>query len=381
MWYDGENLRMGDVVKKQVRKREMFPLSLKDWTVFAAAMLAGSVLCRFLQTISTSDVHVPMIFVLIVLIISLSTDGYFYGILAAVFSVFAVNWAFTYPYMKLDFSIYGYPLTFLTMLAVGLVTSALATGLKEQQKLRIEAEREKTRANLLRAVSHDLRTSLTAISGSVTSVLEGKNMSEEEKTELLMNAKEDAEWLYRVVENLLSITRINGASQINTTDELLEEVIGEAVSNFKKRSGKVSLEVSIPEEPIFVPMDAMLIEQVLRNILENAVVHGKGLTTIWVSAENEGDTVKITIEDDGCGIDPRILGHLFDGSLEFEGPFGGDGNRFMGIGLAVCKTIIDAHSGKISAHNREDHGAVFDIVLPKAERYAEFESGDYYDHT
>ena len=174
--------------------RLLFPLSWKGWLVFALAMAAGSAVCTLLQTVSTSDVHVPMIFVLMVLIVSMLTDGYFYGSLAAVASVCAVNWAFTYPYMKLDFSAYGYPLTFITMLAVGIASSALATRLKEQQKLRLEAEREKTRANLLRSVSHDLRTPLTSISGSVSAVLEDNgSMTEAEKRELLSNARDDAQ--------------------------------------------------------------------------------------------------------------------------------------------------------------------------------------------
>ena len=348
--------------------REYFPLSWKGWIVFTLGMAGGSAVCSLLQRVSTSDVHVPMIFVLMVLIISMLTDGYFYGILAAVASVFAVNWAFTYPYMKLDFSVYGYPLTFITMLAVGIASSALATRLKEHQKLRLEAEREKTRANLLRSVSHDLRTPLTAINGSVSAVLEDNGtMTEEEKRELLENARKDALWLHSMVENLLSITRISGASEIVKKDEILEEVLSEAVINFKKRNPGIQVEISVPEDVLFIPMDAMLIEQVVLNMMANSVAHGKTTDRITITASDQGDCVAVTIADNGRGISPRILNHLFDGSLQFEGIRGEDSNRFMGIGLAVCKTIIEAHGGTVSACNRPEGGADFRFTHRKSE--------------
>ena len=145
--------------------KKYMPLSWKGWLIFLCAMVGGATVCAFLSQITTSDVHVPMIFVLVVLVISLLTDGYFYGILAAVVSVFAVNWAFTFPYMKLDFSIYGYPLTFITLLAVGVAASTLMSTTKAWERLRQESEMEKMRANLLRSISHDLRTPLTSING------------------------------------------------------------------------------------------------------------------------------------------------------------------------------------------------------------------------
>lgn len=361
------------------KTKELCPLSWKGWVVFCFSMAAGAGLCLMLQKISTSDVHVPMIFVLIVLIISMLTEGYFYGILAAVVSVFAVNWAFTFPYNKLDFSIYGYPLTFLTMLAVGVAASTLATRLKETQKLKFEAEREKTRANLLRSVSHDLRTPLTAISGSISAILEDDgSLPEDGKKELLENAKADADWLYRMVENLLSITRISGSGtgEITKTDELLEEVLSEAVMNFKKRNPDIAVHISVPEEIMFVPMDAMLIEQVIVNLLDNAVTHGKTTDSISVTAENGEEHVAIYIRDNGEGIDPRLLARLFDGSLSFEGTRGPDSSRFMGIGLTVCRTIVEAHGGSISARNGTNGGAEFCFTLDKEEYSNEYSGQD-----
>ena len=350
---------------KTIREKikEYFPLSWKGWIIFILCMAVGCVICLLLQTVSTSDVHVPMIFVLMVLIISMLTDGYFYGILSAVASVFAVNWAFTYPYMKLDFSVYGYPLTFITMLAVGIASSTLASRLKEQQKLRLEADREKTRANLLRSVSHDLRTPLTAISGSVSAVLEDDgSLAEEDRRELLIHARDDAQWLCRMVENLLSITRINGSGEITKTDQVLEEVLSEAVQSFKKRNPDVQVSISVPEEVLFIPMDATLIEQVLLNIMDNSVQHGVTTDRIDISAVDCGKYVTISVADNGKGIPPRILSHLFDGLLSFDTADISDSTRFMGIGLAVCKTIIEAHGGTNSAHG----GAEFFFTLKKS---------------
>lgn len=351
--------------------KRLFPLSLRDFVIFILSMGAGAALCLALQKVSESDVHVPMIFVLIVLIISLTTDGYFFGSLAAVVSVFAVNWAFTYPYMKLDFSIYGYPLTFITFLAVGITCSTLASRIQEQQKLRLETEREKTRANLLRSVSHDLRTPLTAISGSVTAVLEDESLPDEARRELLENARRDADWLYRMVENLLSITRISGggAGDIIKTEEMPEEVFGEAARKFKSRNPGISVEISVPEEAIFVPMDVMLVEQVLLNLMDNAVIHGQSTTEISIRLTDGEEFVTVSVRDNGKGIAPKLLGHLFDGSMQAGTGAKTDSSRFMGIGLTVCRTIVEAHGGEITAENTPGGGAEFRFTLKKGEGY------------
>ena len=348
--------------------KKYFPLSSKGWLVYVAAMAVASALCWMLGHTTSSDTHVPMIFVLAVLVVALCTDGYFYGLLAAGSSVLGVNYAFTYPYLKLDFSIYGYPLTFMTMLAVGFAVSTLTTRLKAQEKLRAESEREKMRANLLRAVSHDLRTPLTAISGSIATVLEdgGEALSREQQKELLLDAKQDADWLCRMVENLLSITRISGGeiSRINKQDEIVEEVFSEAVMNFRKRYSDVKLTVSVPEEVLLVPMDAMLIEQVIFNLMDNARTHGRRTTGIRLYARQLSSGVAIGVEDDGVGIAPETLPHLFDGSLQLSGSGAADTTRCMGIGLSVCRSIVEAHGGSIHAENLPQGGARVEFTLP-----------------
>lgn len=350
----------------QSKLQAYFPLSVRGWLVLLAALSAAALICFFLMMGTTSDVHVPMIFVLAVLVVSLMTEGYFYGLLAALLSVVGVNYAFTFPYLKLDFSIYGYPLTFFTMLTVGLATSTLATRLKEQEKLRAESEREKMRANLLRAVSHDLRTPLTAISGAISTVLEdGDRLSAGEQQSLLADAKADAEWLCRMVENLLSVTKVgsNGPRGIVKEEELLEEVLSEAVVSFRKKHSDIGVSVKVPEELLLIPMDAMLIEQVLINLMENAAAHGKSTSHIEILSCVRGNTAEIRVRDNGQGIPPQLLPHLFDGTLPHISKKT-ESRGSMGIGLNVCSTIVEAHGGSILARNTEAGGAEFIFTLP-----------------
>ena len=354
----------GRIIKKL---KMYFPLSFRGWMVFLAAMLVACAASALLRKAPSKDEYVPLIFVLAVLVTAILTDGYFYGLLASVTSVIAVNWAFTYPYMKINFSIYGYPLTFLTMLAVGMAVSTLTVRLKEQEKIKSESEREKTRANLLRAVSHDLRTPLTSISGNIGVVLDDAGgLSEAEKRELLTDAKSDAEWLCRMVENLLSITRMTDdqTGTLHIEDEMLEEVISETVVNFKKRNPGIAVSVSVPDTLFFVKMDAMLIEQVLLNLMDNAVLHGGKTTAVNIGVTAADGYARITVTDDGRGIDRRQLEHLFDGTPGAAGESYGDSRRSMGIGLSVCKTIVRAHGGEISAHNLPHGGAQFIFTLP-----------------
>lgn len=364
------------MLKRILSKQNIyFRLYPKGWGVFFLTIALSSALCILLMKTTSSDMHVPLIFVLAVLVISLATDGYFYGMLSALLSVFFVNFAFTYPYLKLDFSVYGYPITFMTMLAVGFATSTLTSRLKAQELLRIESEKEKMRANLLRAISHDLRTPLTAISGSIATVLEDDEgiLDEEQRRELLSDAKHDAEWLCRMVENLLSITRISGdnTGSIRKENEILEEVLSEAVITFRKRHEAVPVSVSVPETLMLLPMDAMLIEQVLLNLMDNAVLHGKSVSRITVSARESASEAIISVSDNGCGIEPSIMPRLFDGSLQLSTGQNVDNSRSMGIGLSVCKTIVLSHGGRIWAENRPEGGAVFTFTLPLG--------GDTYD--
>lgn len=344
----------------------------KNCLITAAIFAIAAGICFLLQRLVSTDTHVPLIFVLAVLFISRFTKGYAYGIAASVLAVIGVNFVFTYPYFKFDFTITGYPLTFLAMLAVAISVSALTTQIKQQEQIRLEIEKEKMRGNLLRAVSHDIRTPLTSIMGSASAVIDNYEvLPDEERLELTKDIREEAQWLIRIVENLLSVTRINGSSaNITTNLEVVEEIADSAVQKFLKRFPDVTVEVNVPDEVLLVPMDGILIEQVIVNLLENSVLHGE-TDSIAVYITNDEKEVFFAVEDDGRGIRQEVLPVMFEGGLHTRESEESDSHRNMGIGLSVCMSIVKAHKGDMRAENKKEGGAkvIFSLPMQKERTY------------
>ena len=350
-----------------IKLKNSFPFSWQDFGITLGVITLASALCAVLQLFSDSDSHVPLIFVLATLLVSLLTTGYLFGTLTSVISVLGVNIVFTYPYFKMNFSLTGYPLTFVCMFAVSVIACTLATRVKEGERARIEADREKMRANLLRAISHDFRTPLTGMIGSINAVRENSAvLSEKETDKLLADAASEAEWLINMVENLLSITRIGGDpnAALHTEPQVAEEVLWEAASRFRRQYPDFKVDISIPDEPLMVEMDAVLIEQVIMNLLVNAAIHGKTADSALLRAEKAEGFAVFSVEDNGAGITPEKLRHLFDGYGAQPGRASEDGARTMGIGLSVCSTIIKAHGGEMQAENVPGSGARLSFTLP-----------------
>lgn len=231
--------RIGQWTEKMWRS---IPIHLRD-AIFTALLLGiAAAICFVLRSIDENGSFTLLIFVLAVVIISRFTEGYFWGVFSSLFGVICVNFVFTYPFWAFNFRLTGYPLTFLTMLAVSLIISAMNTKIKKQERLRTEAERETMRANLLRAMSHDIRTPLTSIVGNTSAILEnGDTLSTEQQRELLRDVNEDAQWLIRMVENLLSITRISGEqTAISKEYEAAEEILGGHRSTNSKSASKAT---------------------------------------------------------------------------------------------------------------------------------------------
>ena len=261
-------------------------------------------------------------------------------------------------------SISGYPLTFMVMLVVSVVISTLTTRLKQTERLRYEVESEKLRADLLRALSHDLRTPLASIEGAGSLLLEQPDLTEAERRTLLEQIRQETRWLTRITENMLSITRMAGGQvALRRTDEVVEEIVDGAVMKLRRSSASLPVTVERPQEIITAPMDATLMEQVLLNILENAVLHGQRVQNITMTARRRGEKAEIRVTDDGVGIDPHRLESIFDGMRTRSEQTGSD-RRSMGIGLTVCRTIVNAHGGQITAANDPQGGACFSITLP-----------------
>lgn len=306
------------------------------------------------------------LFVFAVFLISLWTDGYVYGIASVFISVLLVNFAFTYPYYAVNFWIPANLFSSVIMIVIASLTSMMTVKVKKQEAMRAENEKERMRANLLRAVSHDLRTPLTTIYGSAATLLENRDMlQEEQQTRILNGIKEDSEWLVRMVENLLSITRIDsGRVKIVKTPTVVDELIDSVMGKLAKRYPEQKVGIEIPEEILIVPMDAILIEQVIFNILENAILHAVDMTELSLKVYEEGAAAVFEIRDDGLGICEEQLDQIFTGYVMPEEASPSDGQKHgMGIGLSVCATIVRAHGGEITAENGDEGGAVFRFVL------------------
>ena len=343
---------------------QLFPFSRRDLLISAIILSCAFGLCNLLRLAGSSDGFASPIFVLAVLLVSRLTTGYLFGLIASLLGVVCVNFVFTYPYWAVNFTLSGYPLTFLTFLVVSIMTGTLTAQAKQQERLRAENEKEKMRANLLRSVSHDIRTPLTAILGATSAVLENPEMSPEDRSFLLEDVRDDAQWLIRVVENLLSITRIGSdQASITKSSEAAEEVLGEAAQKFRRRFPQVSVSVTAPESLLMVPMDPILIAQVLSNLLENAVLHGGTTTAISLSVQKEDAFAHFSVRDNGRGIPEKSLPTLFDGTMQHSETPTSDGKRNMGLGLSVCLAIVRAHGGTMEAQNLET-GAEFSFRLP-----------------
>ena len=339
---------------------------IKDFLFSLFILILTFFLSYYIQFVFETKTLVPTVFVLGVFFVSLQTEGYVWGILASLVGVMLVNFAFTAPYFEIDFITPINMFAAVVMLVIAIMTSSLTTQIKQKEKIKAESEKERMRGNLLRAVSHDLRTPLTSIYGSVSVIMENYDfISKEKQLHLLGEIHEDAQWLIRMVENLLSVTRIDDSvAEIAKAAVVLEELLDSVIVKFKKHYPEQKVKINVPDEFISIPMDPILIQQVLMNIMENAVIHAFGLTELIIDVHIENQMAVFEIMDDGCGIPEERMQHLFTGCLEREEGVPADSSRNnMGIGLTVCSTIIKAHGGRIYAKNRPEGGALFGFTL------------------
>ena len=348
-----------------------FSKYIKNFLITIISLICAFGLSLLFQYIFEVQEHITTVFVFAVFLISLLTDGYFYGVVGAFIGTIAVNYAFTFPYFALNFTIPVNMISGIIMIAIAVFTSALTTKLKQHEATKAESEKERMRANLLRAVSHDLRTPLTTIYASSTTLLEDSNvMTAEQKSKIVAGIKEDSEWLIRMVENLLSVTKIDsGQIKIIKSPTVLEELIDSVMLKFKKRYPYQKVNIELPDDVVIIPMDALLIEQVIVNILENAVFHAKEMTQLTLSVVCKNGYAEFCVSDDGCGIPADRLDNLFTGYLDCtDTPTDGTRNN-MGIGLSVCSTIVKAHGSEIYAKNLSPRGAAFYFSLQMEEAH------------
>ena len=205
---------------------------------------------------------------------------------------------------------------------------------------------------------------LTSIYGACSTLIENYDgLNRAQHMKLLSDVRGDSEWLMRMVENLLSVTKVGAENvQLAMHDTVLEELVDAVMVKFRKHYPNQEVHVQIPESFVSIPMDAMLTQQVLINLLENAVFHAKGMEHLWLKAELQPQQVLFTVADDGCGIPPERMATLFSGNQSPD-TRADSGRSNMGIGLSVCAAIVRAHGGEIWAKNRKEGGAAFCFTL------------------
>ena len=239
---------------------------------------------------------------------------------------------------------------------------------RDKEEAAVLAKNEQLRANLLRSISHDLRTPLTSISGNASNFLSnGDSLDEETKKQLFTDIYDDSMWLINLVENLLAVTRLEDENVcLNTTSELLEDVIEESLRCIGRKKHEHHITVNYEDEFILAKVDPRLVVQVIINLVENAIKYTPAGSDITITAEREGKMAAVYIADNGPGIPdemkPRIFDMFYCGSNKVA-----DSRRSLGLGLSLCKSIINAHGGQISVRDNHPQGTVFKFTLPVGE--------------
>jgi len=239
---------------------------------------------------------------------------------------------------------------------------------RARREIEEKARQEALRANLLRAISHDLRTPLTSISGNAGILVENSALLDESKRhELYLSIYDDSMWLTNLVENLLSVTRIeNGTMELRMQPELLDEVFQEALAHLDRHAPEHRITVELGDDLLMARMDARLMVQVVINLVNNAIKYTPPGSNIVLSAARRGDMVEVRVADDGPGVGPEAKSKIFDMFYTANNDRG-DGRRGLGLGLSLCRSIVTAHGGTISVEDNAPHGAVFMFTLHSAE--------------
>ena len=239
---------------------------------------------------------------------------------------------------------------------------------REKEEAALLAKNEQLRANLLRAISHDLRTPLTSISGNASNLISNEQgFDHETRKQIYIDIYEESMWLINLVENLLSVTRIQeGKMEFRMSSELLDEVISEALRHINDKNHSHKIQVDHSEEFLLVKIDARLIMQVIINLVDNALKYTPEGTEIIIKSRKDQERVIVEISDNGPGISKEMQPHIFEMFYSGKNKIA-DSRRSLGLGLALCKSIINAHGGEISFSENVPHGSVFTFTLPVEE--------------
>ena len=238
----------------------------------------------------------------------------------------------------------------------------------EKEQAALQARNEELRANLLRTISHDLRTPLTSISGNASNLLSnGETLDTETRNKICTDIFDDAQWLIGLVENLLSITRIeDGRMNLQISPQLMDEVVEEALRHISRKSKEHIITTTYSDEILLADIDARLIMQVIINLVDNAIKYTQKGSRINISAYAKNSNIVVDVSDDGPGIPEQNKAQVFEMFFTGQNQIA-DSHRSLGLGLALCRTILAAHKGTLTLRDNEPHGCIFSFELPKSE--------------
>ena len=351
---------------------------VKEFLITIGLLSIATVIGMLLIYIGFTESNVIMVYLLCVLLISIFTNGYIWSVAGSLVSVVLMNFFLTEP--RFTFHTYdtGYPLTCVIMLAASMLTGTLESKLKKHVRMSEQAAyREKTRiykavyeswANLLRTISHDLRTPLTSISGNANNLMYNYDkLDNDTREQIFTDIYDDSEWLISLVENILFVTRFeDGTVTLNMSDQLIDEVIAEALKHINRKSCEHKIHVDCGKELLLVRMDVRLIIQVIINIVDNAIKYTQEGSDIYIKARKEGRYVIISVEDNGEGIPDDMKENVFDTFFTCNNEIA-DNRRSLGLGLSLCKTIINAHGSELELRDNTPHGCIFEFKLQLSE--------------
>ena len=241
---------------------------------------------------------------------------------------------------------------------------------KAKEEASIMAQNEKLRANILRTISHDLRTPLTSISGNASNLVSHyKVLDDEMREQIFSDIYDDSEWLIQLVENLLSVTRFeNGEMKLSKSLEVLDDVIEESIKHIDRNKAEHNISVIHSKELVIAEMDVKLISQVIINLVNNAIKYTQKGSDIKIKYGTEGELVFVSVSDNGPGMTDNVKEHAFDMFYTGQNSVA-DGKRSMGLGLALCKSVVDAHGGKIEIRDNAPSGTIITFYLKKGDVY------------
>lgn len=361
------------------KKKNAYISVLKDFGISLIILAAATIAGYLFKLGGLTDSNIIMLYIIAVLVISILTSKIYYCLGLSIVGVLVFNYLFTYPEFSFSAHDAGYPVTFLTMFITALIAGTLANKLKrntliaeqnarEKEEAALLAQNEQLRANMLRTISHDLRTPLTSISGNASTLISsGTALDETARQQIYTDIFSESMWLIEMVENLLYATRIeDGRMQLNISVEILDDIVQEAVRHTERTHPKRNIIVDMYDEIIPVMADANLIVQVIVNLMDNAVKYSDEDSDVTVSVHLENEYAVISVSDHGTGISDEEKEKVFD-MFYTGGSRSSDSRRSLGLGLALCRSIITSHGGTISVSDNIPNGTVVSFTLPIGE--------------